>query len=121
MPGLVAAMEAVATSPVHVVVVGPSVDDPETAAALSTLRGAYVPNRVILFVADLSSSGDLPSGAPGTRIASLAPYVADMSMVDGRPTVYVCRNFACQLPTTDIDAAMGLMTAGLADPDEPHT
>jgi uncharacterized protein YyaL (SSP411 family) len=34
-------------------------------------------------------------------LASQMPWVADMKMVEGRATAYVCRNFACDAPTTD--------------------
>ena len=32
----------------------------------------------------------------------LAPYIKAMAPVDDLPTAYVCQNFACKLPTTDI-------------------
>jgi uncharacterized protein YyaL (SSP411 family) len=60
-------------------------------------------------------------GAPGDPIAVAAltraaetdvvafgpaqdvPLLAGRTAVDGRPTLYVCRNFACELPVTDLD------------------
>jgi uncharacterized protein YyaL (SSP411 family) len=32
-----------------------------------------------------------------------------MAPVDGRPTAYVCENFTCQLPTTDVEEFAGLL------------
>ena len=34
-------------------------------------------------------------------IAAHLPWVAAMTMIDGRATAYVCRNFACDKPFTD--------------------
>jgi uncharacterized protein YyaL (SSP411 family) len=31
------------------------------------------------------------------------PLLADRTLIDGRPTAYVCRGFVCELPTTDVD------------------
>jgi uncharacterized protein YyaL (SSP411 family) len=39
-----------------------------------------------------------------SSIAEHMPWVAAMKMVDGKPTVYVCRNFACEAPSTTADA-----------------
>ena len=39
------------------------------------------------------------TAAPGTG-ADLTPLLADRPLVDGRPTAYVCRHFACQRPVT---------------------
>ena len=33
--------------------------------------------------------------------ASAVPLLAGRTMIDGRPTAYLCRNFACRLPVTD--------------------
>ncbi len=35
------------------------------------------------------------------RIAAVAPFVGPMRALDGRATAYVCRDFACQAPTSD--------------------
>jgi uncharacterized protein YyaL (SSP411 family) len=37
-------------------------------------------------------------------LADLLPLVASMHPVDGRPAVYVCRDFACRQPVTTVDA-----------------
>ena len=41
------------------------------------------------------------SADPG---ASAVPLVADRPMIDGRPTAYLCRDFACRLPVTSAEA-----------------
>ena len=35
------------------------------------------------------------------KIAALLPWVAAMKMVGGRATAYLCRDFACESPTTE--------------------
>ncbi len=70
----------------EVAVIGPK-DDPETGAVLAKLRSRFRPNRVLAF------------HDPATGPASI-PLLADRPMVDGKPTVYVCENFACAAPVT---------------------
>jgi len=36
-----------------------------------------------------------------TALAEHMPWIAQMKMIDGKPTVYVCRGFACDAPSTD--------------------
>jgi uncharacterized protein YyaL (SSP411 family) len=62
-----------------------------TRALLAVASGGYEPNRVVAVLAD---------GAPESAIPLLEARV----QVDGRPTAYVCRGFACRLPVTDPDA-----------------
>ena len=38
------------------------------------------------------------------------PLLADRAILGGRPTAYVCRNFACRLPVTDPDALREQLT-----------
>jgi uncharacterized protein YyaL (SSP411 family) len=57
---------------------------------LAVASGGFHPARVIALAAD-----------PGS---SAVPLLADRVRILDRPTAYVCRNFACQLPATDAEA-----------------
>jgi len=61
----------------------------DTRALLAVVNGAYLPNAV------------LAAGAPGSDAATQVPLLADRLQRDGRATAYVCRNLACQTPTSD--------------------
>ena len=41
--------------------------------------------------------------------AAFFPVAASMREVDGRPTAYVCQNYACQLPTNDVEKFQELL------------
>jgi uncharacterized protein YyaL (SSP411 family) len=83
----------------EVVIVGEKGED-DTEAMLSALRGKFLPNMVVLFK---------PSSEKEPRISSLAPFIEHMSMKDGKSTAYVCKNFQCDLPTTDPSKMLELL------------
>ena len=68
----------------------------DTEEMLSAIRKPFLPNKVIVFRPD-----DDPD-----PIGRLAPYTREQVSQDGKATVYVCRDFTCQLPTTDIGKAL---------------
>jgi len=75
----------------EIVVVGdPAAAD--TRALLEVIRREYLPNAVVLLV---------PPEGDGDRVRRAAPFAEDHVAVDGRATAYVCRDFACELPTAD--------------------
>jgi uncharacterized protein YyaL (SSP411 family) len=59
----------------------------------------YIPNKVVVF---------RPEDEPGPLVA-LAPYTKSQKAVGGEATAYVCRNFACELPTSDVDKMLQLL------------
>jgi uncharacterized protein YyaL (SSP411 family) len=63
----------------------------DTKALLAELRKPFLPNKVIL----------LRTPANAAELAAIAPYTGTQTSLEGKATVYVCENFACQLPTTD--------------------
>ena len=82
----------------EVVIVGdPATSD--TKALLAALRKPYLPNVVVLF----RPRGENPP------IVKLAPFTKTLGMIDGKATAYVCRNFACAAPTTDVKKMMDLL------------
>ncbi len=62
-------------------------------ALRKVLYSVYLPNRVVA-IAD-------PAAPDFAEAAALSPLLADRTALDGKPTAYVCRNFACDRPTPD--------------------
>ncbi|GAA3157845.1 thioredoxin domain-containing protein [Streptomyces virens] len=83
-----AVAEAVLDGPREVAVVGPSLDDPATAALHRTALLGTAPGAVV---------------AAGTAGSDEFPLLDGRGLVGGEPAAYVCRNFTCDAPTTDPD------------------
>ncbi len=79
-------------NPIEIAILGDP-DDDATKALASAARKQYVAARVI--------AGSAPGDA---EAAALVPVLRDRGLVDGKPAAYVCRNFACKLPVTDVEA-----------------
>lgn len=83
----------------EVVVVGnPNAED--TLAQIDQIRNAYVPRKVVLF---RSMTEEEP------EIVRVAPFTRFQPWIDGRATVYICRNFVCEAPTNDPESLLGLL------------
>jgi uncharacterized protein YyaL (SSP411 family) len=67
-------------------IVGPP-DDEATSALIAVAAAGFRPNLVLAVSPDPS--------------ASAVPLLEGRELVDGHPTAYVCRDFACRLPVTD--------------------
>jgi uncharacterized protein YyaL (SSP411 family) len=52
-----------------------------------------LPNSTVLLVGDEASRHAL---------AAWAPVIETMSPLDGKPTAYLCENYACRLPTNQV-------------------
>ena len=76
---------------VEIAVVGEP-DEDATRALLEPVRARWRPFQV------------LAAAAPATVLASAVPLLHDRVAIDGQPTAYVCRDFACELPVTDPEA-----------------
>jgi uncharacterized protein YyaL (SSP411 family) len=87
-----AALDFYLSTPKEVAVIGPSANA-ATADLLRTVNGRYLANRVIV-------------GADSEAAATTSglPLLEGRGMVDGKPTAYVCENYACQLPVTDAES-----------------
>jgi uncharacterized protein YyaL (SSP411 family) len=73
---------------VEVALVAPRLED--ASALVEEVFGRYLPNRVV-------------AGAAAADAAAAAglPLLEGRRTVDGRPTAFVCQNYACDLPATD--------------------
>ncbi len=57
-------------------------------AMLRAVREKFLPNKIIALT--------------DNRLVKLMPYTKEMKSLDGKATAYVCVNYACKLPTTDV-------------------
>ncbi len=95
------AMDLALAPAVEVAIVG-GADDPATAALIWEAQRGYRPDQVV-------------SVAPYAD-GSAVPLLRDRPRIDGRPTAYVCRGFACRLPVIDPDALAVHLREAAADP-----
>lgn len=72
----------------------------DTKAMFETLGKEFLPNKVVIF---------RPAKEEHSEIMSLAPYTRDMSDKNGKVTAYVCRNYSCELPTTEKERMLELL------------
>ena len=75
-------------------------ESPAALEILETLRLPYRPNQVVAW-----SGRDVGQH-------TLIPLLSQRSAIDARTTVYVCRDFACQLPVSTAAEAMRLLSPG---------
>ncbi len=84
------ALDFYLSTPKEIAIVG-GAGDAETNALLSEVSRRYLPNRVLV--------GSVGDGTAETR--SGVPLLEDRDRVDGKPTAYVCENYACNFPVTE--------------------
>ncbi len=84
------ALDFYVSTPKEIAIIGPR-HDPATQRLLDTVFSRFIPNKVV--VGTPTGGGDSP-----------LPLLQDRGMIDGRPTAYVCQNYACQLPVVEPEA-----------------
>lgn len=99
MPQMLCAVDAALAKPRQVVIAGPKAS-PETQALLAEVHRHYKPNKLVL----------LADGAEGQAyLGKRLDFLSTVGMIDGKPAAYVCENFACQLPTTEVEKLRELL------------
>jgi uncharacterized protein YyaL (SSP411 family) len=108
MPQMLVALDFHLDKPKQIVLAGnPRHDD--TKAMLREVHKHYIPNKVIL----------LADGGEGQRFFSqYLSFIQSVKMHNGKATSFICENYVCQLPTTDLKVMAGLLQAtnGRAEP-----
>ncbi|MFY9270093.1 MAG: thioredoxin domain-containing protein [Candidatus Manganitrophaceae bacterium] len=96
---LIAVADFYLRKPIEIVLIGKPTA-PETISLLEKIDQIYLPNRVFFLV-----DPDRPESLP------LSDPVKGKKMLDGKPTVYLCRRFTCSPPLTDWEAIRERLTA----------
>ncbi len=80
--------------PTREIVIAADLHRADTDKMLRFVQSRYLPNIVLLFH---------QTGKAGEAIEKIAPFVKWQTAIDNKPTAYVCQNYACKQPVTEID------------------
>ena len=83
----------------EIVIVGDS-RDRNTKRFLHTIRAGYAPHKVLLFK---DTAGN------DNKLEQLASWTSTQNSINGKPTAYVCKNFACNQPTSDLQTTLSFI------------
>lgn len=75
----------------EIVIVG-SLSDNKTKEFVNYLNTIYIPNSVLL----------LKTEANKEELADISPFTKELNQINGSAAVYICENFICNLPVTNI-------------------
>ena len=90
-----------ATGPSFEVVIAGDPEADDTKAMLRALRRRFLPHKVVLL---------RPAAGEDSPITALADYAKLQPSLGGKATAYVCRDFTCAAPTTDVETMLRLLT-----------
>jgi hypothetical protein len=86
--------------PSYEIVIAGSPKTDDTERMLSGLRKHFLPNAVILL---------RPPGDESSDIVDMAPFTKELKPVKDTATAYVCTDFSCHSPTTDVNEMLRLL------------
>jgi hypothetical protein len=75
--------------PAYEIVISSTEYDHSALLMINAIRQIYLPHKIILLRTNSNNLGEL------------AGFVSIQTPVDGKATVYICKNFACDYPITD--------------------
>lgn len=91
VPQLLVALHFSLSKPKEIIIAGKP-DDPHTWELLREVHSRFIPKKILL----------LADGREGQEtLASYIPFMKSITMLNGKPTAYICENYACKLPTSD--------------------
>lgn len=109
VPQFLVALDFSLSKPKQIIVAGRP-DDPRMRTILKQVHSRFIPNKVLLFA----------DGAEGQKfLAAHVPFLASVKAVQGKPTAYVCEDYACDLPTSDVSILARLLDKTPAQKDPP--
>jgi hypothetical protein len=91
-----------AAGPSYELVIAGEAGAGDTHEMIRAVHVRYLPHKVLIY---RETGGKLP------EIVKYAEYTRYQEDVDGRAAAYVCENFACRKPTSDIDQMLALLNA----------
>jgi len=100
LPQMLVALDASLAKPRQIVIAGPASSE-ATRALLHEVHAHFIPNKIVL----------LADGAAGQQwLSERLEFLKTVGPLDGKPAAYVCEDFVCQLPTSDVSKLRELLS-----------
>ncbi len=96
---LLAAVDFIA-GPAQEIVIAGNPDHKNTQAMIRAVQEKFLPNKVVLLYND---------GPEGKSLEALSPFVQGMGPVNQEPAAYVCKQYTCRFPVTEVDSLISLL------------
>ncbi|MHA2294415.1 MAG: thioredoxin domain-containing protein [Candidatus Hodarchaeales archaeon] len=91
-----------AIGPSYEVIIAGNPESEDTKKMLKALRSSYLPNKIVLLN---------PNGEKAGDILNIANYIKNQSIIDGKATAYVCQDYKCNRPVTDMSEMLKQLNA----------
>jgi uncharacterized protein YyaL (SSP411 family) len=80
------------TKPKQIIIAG-LIDDPMTIRIQNLIHNHYIPNKTVVLIDNSNKKED----------EFFFPYEKDYILRNNKTTVYICEDYKCLLPTSDLD------------------
>lgn len=90
LPAMLSAL-SFALGPSREIVISGDLKEPGTISMLQAVQRRFIPNKILLH-----------RGSDPGEIVDVAPFVKNLPPIRGKATAYVCANYVCDLPATDL-------------------
>lgn len=100
MPQMLVALDLLRSKVKQIVIAG-QLEEADTKAMLDEVNRHFIPSKLLI----------LADGGAGQKFfAERVEFMKSVRPIHGKATAYVCANFVCQLPTTEVPALAKLLT-----------
>ncbi len=93
---LLCELDFLLSTPKEIAIVGQR-EGEDTKVALESIHSRFVPSKVLALASDEEDVSDF------------IPLLEGKTQIDGKATIYVCENYTCKAPTTDLEELAGLL------------
>lgn len=94
LPQMLVALNYYLSKPQHIIILG----DPkssDTHKMLEEIHKRFAPNKALVLISGEGSQRD---------VSQYLPFIQDFRRINGKATAYICVDYTCSLPTSDIQA-----------------
>lgn len=83
---------------IEMLVVG-ELENEKTRNILKAVNSVYYPNKITLLITDENKNA----------ISKIAPFTKEYSELNDKTAVYICKNYECSMPTSNVDEILNLL------------